>query len=109
MKDNDFSGESYGVVLFPGLFLPGFLEAAALLSFSSSDAATNHGICLPRCNIDKMPSHPFQRQAGSKELEEVDGPRTVVIKWKVFLFASNSGSSHCTESLVVTLKIIRQL
>lgn len=53
-----------------------------------------------------MPRHPSQRQAESNEREEVDGSRAVTRKREVFLFALNSGSSHCTKSLVVTLKII---
>lgn len=54
-----------------------------------------------------MPHHPFQRQAGNDEHEEVDGSRAIVIKWEVFLFPLNGGSSYLTKSLVVTLKIIR--
>ena len=57
--------------------------------------------------IVKMPSHPFQRQVGNNEHEEADGSRAIMIKREVFLFALNGGSSSCTKSLVVTLKIIR--
>lgn len=63
-------------------------------------------VCLPHCKNVRMPHHPFQRRAGNNEQEGVDGPRAVMIKCEVFLFALNNGSSYCTKGLVVTLKII---
>lgn len=111
VKDNGSCREGSGAVPAPPeCFSLVSWRQWALLSwgaFHPSDVVTSHRVCLPRRTIVKMPPHPFQRQVGNNEHEEVDGSRAVMMKCEVFLFALNSGSSSCTKSLVVTLKIIR--